>query len=143
MSGVCLLCIIIFLKRWIIIFFWQASYSAVDDSIKKAFQEIVGEKNVSSAMVVREQHGKDESHHKCHPADLVVWPENKEQVSEVAKLCNDHCIPLIPFGSGTGLEGGVVAKKVNACFFNHSARRWKTYHVSISWITLQDFVTVR
>ena len=143
MSGVCLLCIIIFLKRWIIIFFWQASYSAVDDSIKKAFQEIVGEKNVSSAMVVREQHGKDESHHKCHPADLVVWPENKEQVSEVAKLCNDHCIPLIPFGSGTGLEGGVVAKKVNACFFNHSARRWKTYHVSRSWITLQDFVTVR
>lgn len=89
----------------------EASYSAVDDSIKKAFQEIVGEKNVSSAMVVREQHGKDESHHKCHPADLVVWPENKEQVSEVAKLCNDHCIPLIPFGSGTGLEGGVVAKK--------------------------------
>ena len=143
MSGVCLLRIIIFLKRWIIIFFWQASYSAVDDSIKKAFQEIVGEKNVSSAMVVREQHGKDESHHKCHPADLVVWPENKEQVSEVAKLCNDHCIPLIPFGSGTGLEGGVVAKKVNACFFNHSARRWKTYHVSRSWITLQDFVTVR
>ena len=113
-------------------FFWQASYSAVDDSIKKAFQEIVGEKNVSSAMVVREQHGKDESHHKCHPADLVVWPENKEQVSEVAKLCNDHCIPLIPFGSGTGLEGGVVAKKVNACFFNHLARRWKTYHVSRS-----------
>ena len=113
-------------------FFWQASYSAVDDSIKKAFQEIVGEKNVSSAMVVREQHGKDESHHNCHPADLVVWPENKEQVSEVAKLCNDHCIPLIPFGSGTGLEGGVVAKKVNACFFNHSARRWKTYHVSRS-----------
>ena len=143
MSGVCLLCKIIFLKRWIIIFFWQASYSAVDDSIKKAFQEIVGEKNVSSAMVVREQHGKDESHHKCHPADLVVWPENKEQVSEVAKLCNDNCIPLIPFGSGTGLEGGVVAKKVNACFFNHSARRWKTYHVSRSWITLQDFVTVR
>ena len=87
---------------------------------------------MSSAMVVREQHGKDESHHKCHPADLVVWPENKEQVSEVAKLCNDHCIPLIPFGSGTGLEGGVVAKKVNACFFNHSAHRWKTYHVSIS-----------
>ena len=110
-------------------FFWQASYSAVDDSIKKAFQEIVGEKNVSSAMVVRQQHGKDESHHKCHPADLVVWPENKEQVSKVARLCNDHCIPLIPFGSGTGLEGGVVAKKVNASFFNHSACRWKTYKI--------------
>ena len=67
---------------------------------------------MSSAMVVREQHGRDESHHTCRPADLVVWPADKEQVSQVAKLCNDHCIPLIPFGSGTGLEGGVVAKEV-------------------------------
>jgi len=41
-----------------------------------------------------------------------VWPADKEQVSQVAKLCNHYCIPLIPFGSGTGLEGGVVAKKV-------------------------------
>lgn len=71
-------------------------------------------------MAVREQHGKDESHHKCHPADLVVWPNDRDQVCQVAKLCNDHCIPLIPFGSGTGLEGGVVAKKVqlNMVIFN-------------------------
>lgn len=83
-------------------------------------------------MVVREQHGRDESHHSCHPADLVVWPTDKEQVNEIAKLCNQRCIPLIPFGSGTGLEGGVVAKKVlkllkqqpltfnvNGCFFSN------------------------
>lgn len=70
---------------------------------------------MSSALVVREQHGRDESHHTCQPADLVVWPENKDQVSQIAKLCNDQCIPLIPFGSGTGLEGGVVAKKVLSC----------------------------
>ena len=73
----------------------------------------MGEKNVSSAMIIREQHGKDESHHKCHPADLVVWPTNTEQVSQVARLCNDFSLPLVPFGSGTGLEGGVVAKKVH------------------------------
>ncbi|XP_020624335.1 probable D-lactate dehydrogenase, mitochondrial isoform X2 [Orbicella faveolata] len=89
----------------------QVAYSPVNDDIKRAFEDIVGENNVSSAMVVREQHGKDESHHKCHPADLVVWPTSREQVCQVAKLCNDNCLPLIPFGSGTGLEGGVVAKK--------------------------------
>ncbi|CAH3032057.1 unnamed protein product [Pocillopora meandrina] len=89
----------------------QVSYAGINDDIRGAFEQIVGGKNVSSAMVVREQHGKDESHHKCHPADLVVWPTNREQVIQVAKLCNDYCIPLIPFGSGTGLEGGVVAKK--------------------------------
>lgn len=90
----------------------KVAYSPVNDDIKRAFEDIVGENNVSSAMVVREQHGKDESHHKCHPAELVVWPTNREQVCQVAKLCNDRCLPLIPFGSGTGLEGGVVAKKV-------------------------------
>ena len=90
----------------------QVAYSPVNNEIKRAFEAIVGENNVSSAMVVREQHGKDESHHKCHPADLVVWPTNREQVCQVAKLCNVNCLPLIPFGSGTGLEGGVVAKKV-------------------------------
>lgn len=89
----------------------QVSYAGINDDIRGAFEQIVGEKNVSSAMVVREQHGKDESHHKCQPADLVVWPTNKEEVIQVAKLCNDNCIPLIPFGSGTGLEGGVVPKK--------------------------------
>ncbi|XP_078364900.1 putative D-lactate dehydrogenase, mitochondrial isoform X2 [Oculina patagonica] len=89
----------------------QVAYSPLNEDIKKAFESIVGETNVSSAMAVREQHGKDESHHKCHAADLVVWPNDREQVCQVAKLCNDHCIPLIPFGSGTGLEGGVVAKK--------------------------------
>ena len=76
---------------------------------------------MSSAMAVREQHGKDESHHTCHPADLVVWPNDRDQVCQVAKLCNDHCIPLIPFGSGTGLEGGVVAKKVDDLKFRHKS----------------------
>ena len=34
-------------------------------------------------------------------------------MSRVARLCNDNEVPLIPFGSGTGLEGGVNAIKVD------------------------------
>lgn len=45
--------------------------------------------------------------------DVVVFAQSTEEVSKVAKLCNDKEIPLIPFGTGTGLEGGVTALHVS------------------------------
>ncbi|KAK3755410.1 hypothetical protein QZH41_016616, partial [Actinostola sp. cb2023] len=85
------------------------------NKLKNTFQSILGEDNVSSALAVREQHGRDESYHKCRPADLVVFPANKEEVSEIAKLCYDNEIPMVPYGTGTGLEGGIVALKGGVC----------------------------
>ncbi|CAB4011908.1 probable D-lactate dehydrogenase, mitochondrial [Paramuricea clavata] len=76
---------------------------------------IVGPKNISSAQAVRDQHGKDESYHSIRSPDLVVWPGNTEQVSNVAKLCNQHKIVMIPFGTGTGVEGGVAALEGGVC----------------------------
>ena len=73
---------------------------------------IVGPKNISASQAVREQHGKDESYHSIQSPDLVVWPGSTEEVSNVAKLCNQHKIVMIPFGSGTGVEGGVAALEV-------------------------------
>lgn len=32
-----------------------------------------------------------------------------EQVSAIARICNENKVPIIPFGTGTGIEGGVVA----------------------------------
>ena len=43
---------------------------------------------------------------------MVAFAESVDHVSQVARLCNDNEVPLIPFGSGTGLEGGVNAVKV-------------------------------
>ena len=50
--------------------------------------------------------------------DVVAFAESVDQVSSVAKLCNDNEVPLIPFGSGTGLEGGINAIKVCFTHFN-------------------------
>ena len=61
---------------------------------------------------MREHHGKDESYHGIFPPEVVVFPTKVEQVSEIARLCNRECIPVIPFGTGTGLEGGVGAVQV-------------------------------
>lgn len=49
---------------------------------------------------------------RCQPPDVVVWPQNVEQVSRLAALCYHEGVPIIPFGTGTGIEGGVCAVQV-------------------------------
>jgi len=38
----------------------------------------------------------------------VVFPETNEEVSKILRLCNEHKVPVVPFGTGTSLEGNVV-----------------------------------
>ncbi|XP_029464732.1 probable D-lactate dehydrogenase, mitochondrial isoform X2 [Rhinatrema bivittatum] len=82
----------------------------------EALRDIVGSANVSTVTAIREQHGRDESMYRCRPPDAVVWPQNVEQVSRLARICYQHNVPIIPFGTGTGLEGGVGAVRGGICF---------------------------
>uniref|UniRef100_A0A8C0ISF3 Probable D-lactate dehydrogenase, mitochondrial n=1 Tax=Chelonoidis abingdonii TaxID=106734 RepID=A0A8C0ISF3_CHEAB len=82
----------------------------------KALRAVAGSPNVSTALAVREQHGRDESMHRCSPPDAVVWPQDVEQVSKLAGICYSHGVPIIPFSTGTGLEGGVTAVRGGVCF---------------------------
>ncbi|MFW9922422.1 MAG: FAD-binding oxidoreductase [Candidatus Thorarchaeota archaeon] len=41
-------------------------------------------------------------------ADFIVWPETIEQISELMKLANQLEIPIIPFGEGSGVVGGIL-----------------------------------
>ncbi|KAG5839784.1 hypothetical protein ANANG_G00208640 [Anguilla anguilla] len=86
------------------------------ERVVSAFRAVVGDDGVSLGAAVREQHGKDESVHSCQPPDVVVWPRSVEEVSALAKICHHHRLPIIPFGTGTGLEGGVGAMKGGVCF---------------------------
>ncbi|XP_023378903.1 putative D-lactate dehydrogenase, mitochondrial isoform X2 [Pteropus medius] len=81
----------------------------------EALKAVVGRPHVSTATVVLEQHGRDESIHRCQPPDVVVWPQNVEQVSQLAALCYREGVPIIPFSTGTGLEGGVCAVQGGVC----------------------------
>ncbi len=45
---------------------------------------------------------------KGHRPDLVVVPANTDEVSAIARLCNDHRVPLVVRGAGTGYTGGAV-----------------------------------
>ena len=38
----------------------------------------------------------------------VVFPNNNDEVSSILKLCNEYNTPVVPYGTGTSLEGHVV-----------------------------------
>jgi glycolate oxidase len=42
------------------------------------------------------------------PPDLVAIPGNTKDVSAIARLCNEHRVPLVVRGAGTGYTGGAV-----------------------------------
>ena len=84
------------------------------DAAINSLRQLLGER-LSSAASVREQHGKDASYHPCVPPDAVAFGQSTEEVSEIVKTCARHKVPLIPFGSGTGLEGNVVAVRGGVC----------------------------
>jgi len=63
----------------------------------------------SVAQAVRDHHGRDESPYPTMAPDAVVFAESTEDVVAVAKLCNEHKVPLIPFGAGSSLEGNFLA----------------------------------
>lgn len=64
---------------------------------------------LSTAPAVREQHGRDESYHTPAPPDAVAFCRSTEEVAAVVKACAARSVPIIPFGTGTSLEGHVAA----------------------------------
>jgi len=64
----------------------------------------------STALAVREHHGRDESVYVDMPAPAaVVFAESTRDVQDAVKLCARHQVPVIPFGIGSSLEGHLLA----------------------------------
>jgi D-lactate dehydrogenase (cytochrome) len=87
---------------------------SLPDTLARELDALFGDR-FSVAVPVREQHGGDESHHAPMPPDAVVYPDNSEQVVALVRACAPHHVPIIPFGAGTALEGGVVASQGGLC----------------------------
>ncbi|WP_374564925.1 FAD-binding oxidoreductase [Ideonella sp.] len=64
---------------------------------------------LSTALAVREQHGRDESPFDVPPPDAVVFAESTEDVAFVVRLASEHGVPVIPYGAGSSLEGHLLA----------------------------------
>ncbi|MFE8647252.1 FAD-binding oxidoreductase [Sphingomonas sp. NCPPB 2930] len=63
----------------------------------------------SVAAAVREQHGRDESSFVAPPPAAVVFAESTQDVADALRLADLHAVPVIAFGSGSSLEGHLLA----------------------------------
>ena len=88
--------------------------SASMDPCLCELQNLLGER-LSLSELVREQHGHDESFHASVPPDAVAFVESNKDVADVVRICFKHKKPIIPFGTGTSLEGHVAALKGGVC----------------------------
>ncbi len=70
---------------------------------------------LSTAQIVREQHGKDQTWNPSAPPDAVVFVHSTEEVQAVVKICARHAVPIIPYGVGSSLEGHFTAPYGGIC----------------------------
>ncbi len=91
-----------------------AEKSRFDDQLFDVLRQIVGDR-VTTTEAIREQHGRDESFHPSVPPDAVVFARSTDEVARVVTACAARGVPIIPFGTGTSLEGHVAALKGGVC----------------------------
>ncbi len=82
-------------------------------NVPEAFIEALRQRfgaNCSTAMAVREQHGRDESAFTTVPPPAaVVFAESTQDVADAVALAAQYKVPVIPFGVGSSLEGHLLA----------------------------------
>lgn len=64
---------------------------------------------------IRAQHAHVTTRIAPQPADAVVFPETTEEVALIVLTCATHRVPIIPYGTGTSLEGQVNAPRGGIC----------------------------
>ena len=84
------------------------------DAIAPQLQQMFGQR-ISTNPTVLDVHGRGEGFHETAPPDAVVFPLSTDEVSQLAKLCFAHGVPIVPFGAGTSLEDHVAAHHGGVC----------------------------
>jgi len=58
---------------------------------------------------IRQQHGHTTTWLPNQPPDAVVFAKSTEEVADIVRICATHKVPIVPFGTGSSLEGHVNA----------------------------------
>ena len=87
----------------------QVALRPIPEAFMQALQARFGAQ-CSTAAIVREHHGRDESIFvDVPPPQAVVFAESTQDVQDAVRLCAAHRVPIIPFGIGSSLEGHLLA----------------------------------
>ncbi len=83
----------------------------IRNSVSQAIAElsaVFGER-LSTAEAVRVQHGDDLTWNPGVAPDAVAFAESTDEVQKAVSICGKYRFPIIPFGTGTSLEGHISA----------------------------------
>jgi len=78
-----------------------------EPTILEQLEKIVGKENLSTEDADLLCYSRDASENVGKP-DIIVWPSNPNQISEIMRLANRLKVPVTPRGAGTCLSGGSV-----------------------------------
>ena len=57
-------------------------------------------------LIFRTQYGHDESPHAVNKLpECVTFPKSTDDITKIVKWCNENNICMVPYGTGSGLEG--------------------------------------
>ena len=79
----------------------------MNDQIQEELKKIFNGR-FSTSESTRANYARGEDTYDPILSKAVVFPETNEEVSKILSLCNENKIPVVPFGTGTSLEGNVV-----------------------------------
>lgn len=90
-------------------------FNKVDAQLVPRLKDLIGRDNVLAEVFDTLPYARDNCPYKWSEKfnfrpDVVVIPENTEQVADIVKLANEEKIPITPKGGGTGMMGGCVPK---------------------------------
>ena len=85
----------------------QAKRNSTTQAIAE-LTELLGDR-LSTSQAVRDQHGNDLTWHEGEPPDAVAFVKSTDEVSSIVKVCSRYGVPVIPYGTGTSLEGHISA----------------------------------
>ena len=82
----------------------ESGIATAIDILKQRFGE-----SLVTGQAIREQHAHTTTYLPGQAPDAVVFARRTEDVQDVVRVCAEHRVPVIPFGTGTSLEGQVNA----------------------------------
>ncbi|CAI9097523.1 OLC1v1033971C1 [Oldenlandia corymbosa var. corymbosa] len=96
-------------------------------------------------------HGKPQNsfHKAVNVPDVVVFPRSEEEVSKIVKSCNDHKVPIVPYGGATSIEGHTLAPNGGVCIDMTLMKRVKSLNIEdmdvvvepgIGWMELNEYL---
>jgi D-lactate dehydrogenase (cytochrome) len=95
----------------------------------------------STAQIVREQHGRDESAFSLPPPDAVVFAQSTMDVADAVRLAAQHKVPVIAFGVGSSLEGHLLAVQGGISIDVSRMNQVLAIHAEDLTVTVQPGVT--